>query len=136
MPQSRRRQIWQRAGGCCEYCRMPPSQDVRPFQVDHVRAKKHGGTNTASNLCLACLPCNSGKGSNIAGIDPVTQSLQPLYNPRDDAWDEHFAWEGPRLAGRTPVGRATIEVLNINQADRVEHRLLLIALGEFHLDDA
>jgi hypothetical protein len=31
--------------------------------------------------------------------------------------------------GRTPVGRTTIDVLNINISERVEHRLLLIQAG-------
>jgi hypothetical protein len=30
------------------------------------------------------------------------------------------------LVGRSAVGRATIDVLRINDPDRVEHRLLLI----------
>jgi hypothetical protein len=35
------------------------------------------------------------------------------------------------LLGRTAVGRTTIDVLNINYPDRVEHRRLLIAEGVF-----
>jgi hypothetical protein len=54
-----------------------------------------------------------------------------LYDPRRDVWADHFEWNGERLVGRTPVGRVTIDVLNINEPERVEHRRLLIAEGVF-----
>jgi len=57
MPPSRRQQVWDRAGRCCEYCQMPQEFDVLPFQLDHIRAQKHGGPTTIANLALACLPC-------------------------------------------------------------------------------
>jgi hypothetical protein len=75
------------------------------------------------------LPCNAFKGPNVAGYDPESDSLQPLFNPRQDAWSEHFAWDGPKLKGLTPIGRTTIDVLRINQSERVEHRRLAIAAG-------
>lgn len=110
---------------------MPQALDVQPFQLDHIRAQKHSGPTTAANLALSCLPCNSYKGSNVAGYDPDTDELQPLFNPRRDVWDEHFAWDGPLLRGRTPIGRATMVVLRINSPERVEHRRLLIEAGQF-----
>jgi hypothetical protein len=48
------RQVWQRAGGCCEYCRMPQEFDDAPFEIDHVIARKHGGPTAAGNLALTC----------------------------------------------------------------------------------
>lgn len=131
MAKSRRQRIWDRAGGCCEYCRMPQAYDVQPFQLDHIRAQKHSGTTTLGNLALACLPCNSAKGPNIAGYDPVSGALYPLFNPRQHVWDEHFAWNGPILEGKTPIGRTTIAVLAINLPQRVAHRRLLIQAGLF-----
>ena len=104
---------------------MPQEFDVLPFQLDHIRAQKHRGPTTTGNLALACLPCNTYKGPNIAGIDPVTDSLVPLFNPRTDDWNEHFRWRGERLVGKTAVARATIEVLEINSRERMEHRRLL-----------
>lgn len=131
MPKSRRQEVWERARGMCEYCRMPQAFDVLPFQLDHIRARKHSGPTTVADLCLACLACNAAKTSNVAGYDPVTDTLQPLFNPRRDQWNEHFVWRGPRLSGKTPVGRTTIEVLQVNRADRVEQRRLLIRAGVF-----
>jgi hypothetical protein len=121
-----RERVWKRANGCCEYCCMPQEHDVQPFQLDHIRAQKHSGRTTAANLALSCLPCNSFKGANVAGYDPESDELCPLFNPRVDNWDENFEWVGPRLSGKTAVGRTTIEVLRINLTERVEHRKLLI----------
>jgi hypothetical protein len=128
----RRRELVRiRANNHCEYCRMPEHLDVQPFQMDHIRAEKHGGVTTLKNLAWACLPCNTFKGPNVAGYDPLTNSLQRLFNPRRDRWLDHFVWKGPILSGKTPVGRTTIAVLAINAVERVEHRRLLIRAGNF-----
>jgi hypothetical protein len=126
-----REQIWDRAGGCCEYCQMPQECDVLPFQLDHIRAQKHRGSTTTDNLALACMSCNASKGPNVAGYDPTTDELVRLFHPRLDDWHEHFIWSGPYLVGRTSIGRATIQVLNINSRERVEHRRLLMLASVF-----
>jgi hypothetical protein len=100
-----------------------------PHEVDHVRAKKHHGLTSLVNTCLACAQCNAAKGPNAAGYDSETGDLVPLFNPRADAWNDHFSWVGPVLRGLTPVARATIDVLRINDPSRVEHRRLLVSLG-------
>jgi len=78
-----------------------------------------------------CSFCNSYKGPNIAGYDPQLNKLQRLFNPRSDEWHDHFEWDGAILLGTTAIGRTTVEVLRINAADRVAHRLLLIDSGLF-----
>ena len=131
MAKSHRRLVEERARQRCEYCHAPQKYDVQPFQLDHIRAQKHSGLTSPANLAWSCLPCNTYKGPNVAGYDPESNSLQPLFNPRKDVWSEHFAWKGSKLVGLTPVGRTTIDVLRINQPERVEHRRLLIAGGLF-----
>jgi hypothetical protein len=133
---SLRQRVRERAAGCCEYCQMSQALDIQPFQIDHVRALKHSGQTTAENLAFSCLPCNSYKGPNAAGYDPESNALQPLFNPREDVWADHFEWDGPNLRGMTPVGRATIDVLRINQPDRIEQRRLLNEAGLFPCRDA
>lgn len=54
-----------------------------------------------------------------------------LFNPRQDLWREHFAWEGPRLVGLTPVGRATASVFAFNHPDAVLVREALMAEGVY-----
>jgi hypothetical protein len=121
--------VWDRAADTCEYCRLPQQFDLLPFQIDHIIAVKHHGPTTADNLALCCYNDNAYKGPNIAGIDPVTGEITRLFHPRRDEWKKHFAWNGPELVGRTAIGRTTIDVLNINLPERVEHRRLLIQAG-------
>jgi HNH endonuclease len=101
------------------------------FPIDHIIAKQHGGRTVSSNLCLSCLRCNSFKGPNIASVDPVTGELVRLFHPRQDAWNAHFRWRGARVIGLTPIGRATIRVLNINDPDAARVRRALMDEGVF-----
>lgn len=123
--------VWDRAGSCCEYCQMPQEYDSFTHEIDHVIAIKHGGPTLARNLALACFPCNNHKGPNIAGLDPTTKMLTALFNPRRHKWDRHFRWDGAYLVGKTPIGRVTIAVLEINLAERVSLRESLIEEGVF-----
>ena len=120
-----------RAKGVCEYCQMPQAAYKARFHIEHIVARQHRGRTELSNLALACLRCNYRKGPNISGIDPKTRRIVRLFHPRQDAWNEHFYWRGPVLVGRTPVARATIRVLDINNADLVEVRRGLIEEGLF-----
>lgn len=129
MARFRRKLVWERAEWRCEYCQLSQRDSVLPHEIDHIRAKKHHGPTTLQNTCLACAYCNGSKGSNVAGFDPESGELVPLFNPRGAAWSEHFVWDGPVLLGLTPVGRATIDVLSVNHPDRVAHRRLLLAMG-------
>ena len=131
MAESLREQVRQQAQGCCEYCCLPQTFTTLPHEVDHIRPQKHRGSSLLTNLCLACAYCNWCKGSNAAGFDPHTDELTPLFNPRTDAWSNHFAWNGPVLVGKTAVGRTTIDVLRINIPERVEQRRLLVEAGVF-----
>jgi hypothetical protein len=120
-----------RAGNCCDYCRVPEAFDPLPFQVDHIIAQQHGGETVLDNLAWSCLHDNKHKGPNIAGIDPVTGDLVPLFHPRRQRWERHFFWNGAVLEGRTRVGRATTRVLAINDPDAVVFRTELMDEGLF-----
>jgi hypothetical protein len=104
------------------------------FQVDHIIAEQHRGKTQLNNSSLACPRCNRRKGPNLSGIDIQTRQLTPLYHPRRDRWSDHFRWRGPRLIGLTPIGRVTIQVLNINHPDDIKLRRMLIAEGVFPPD--
>ncbi len=101
------------------------------FPIDHIIARQHGGLTLLGNLAMSCLHCNSHKGPNIAGVDPLTRKLTKLFNPRRHRWERHFRWDGPYLLGRTAVGRATIVVLAMNHPDLLEVREALIDEGVF-----
>jgi hypothetical protein len=125
------KRVRERAQGCCEYCQLPEEFVSSPFQIDHIIAEQHDGLTVASNLALACFACNQHKGPNLAGIDPKTVRRVWLFHPRRQKWSRHFRWSGPRLIGRTPVGRATIAVLAINAPHRVAQRMALMEEGVF-----
>lgn len=124
-----RRQVRQRAGGRCEYCHLPEAVAELHFQVDHVVAQKHGGGSGIVNLAWACFRCNTHKGPNLAGKDRRTRRVLRLFNPRTDAWKDHFRWSGPTLIGKTGIGRVTVDVLCINRPDALLLRRSLMAEG-------
>jgi hypothetical protein len=125
-----RRQVRDRANGRCEYCRVPQSADLLPFQVDHIIAEVHHGPTVLENLAWSCFDCNVFKGPNLAGVDPASGEVTRLFHPRNDRWAEQFDWNGAVLVGKTPFGRATIDVLRLNLPSRVQHRHMLQLLGE------
>ena len=127
-----RRLVRQRAGDCCEYCRLSQTGQLVGFQIDHIIAIKHGGTDDDDNLCLACYDCNIYKGSNVAALDPLTRDATKLYDPRRQNWDDHFMINPDAvLSGLTPEGRATILVLRLNDEERVKQRLGEMSVGEY-----
>lgn len=124
-----REQVRLRAGDRCEYCQLPQSCTSLPHEADHIRSQKHRGATTLDNLCWACARCNDFKGSDASAYDPVTDGLFPLFNPRTQGWTDHFEWNRGVLVGKTEIGRATIQLLQINSDERVEHRRLLAQSG-------
>src|ERR1043165_3973983 len=109
MEESVRQIVRDRARQRCEYCRIP--QSALPwarFQIEHIRARQHGGSDDLENLALACRRCNAFKGPNLSSVDPSTNEVISLFNPRVDNWSEHFVLSESRIAGRTQIGRATV----------------------------
>lgn len=119
-----------RAGQRCEYCRMHQSLQGATFHVEHIAPASRGGPTTPENLAWCCPSCNLHKSDRTDAVDPDTDQRVPLFHPRQDSWDEHFAWIDYRVIGRTPSGRATIAVLKLN----TDRRLLIRRAEErFHL---
>jgi len=115
----------QRAGDRCEYCRLPQSATpLLGFHIEHIVARQHGGNDDLSNLALACDRCNAYKGPNLTSIDEGSGDVTPLFHPRTDRWDEHFAIEDGFITGLTPTGKATVRLLNMNANRRVQLRWL------------
>jgi hypothetical protein len=123
--------VWERADSICEYCGLPAALSLLGFEIDHIIAQKHSGASVPNNLALSCFYDNCFKGPNIAGLDPLTDQVTRLFNPRRHKWHRHFRWHGPILLGRTAIGRATVSVLCINLPFRVAHRQSLIDEGKF-----
>ena len=127
MDNALRRLVRERALDRCEYCRVHQDDDsFYRFAMDHIIAEQHGGQTVAGNLAMSCFRCNLHKGPNIAGRDRKTGKLVPLFYPRRHKWSHHFEWDGPRLVGRTAIGRVTIVILAINHPDAVALRESLL----------
>lgn len=93
------------------------------MHIEHIRPRKHGGSDDAESLCLACIDCNLRKGTNLTGIDPQTGEITELFHPRHLHWKDHFKWNSVWIAGTTPIGRTTVVVLDLNGEDRLDLRL-------------
>lgn len=126
-----RRQVVERAGHRCEYCRIHQDDAIAGHQIDHVIAEKHGGATQFENLAVSCMTCNLRKASDISSIDRATGELVPLFNPRTQLWDEHFEISELHIVGRTTVGRTTVEFLLLNSNQRIAERRELVRAGRF-----
>lgn len=84
------------------------------------------------NLALACQGCNNHKYTKTDGYDPTSGEQVPLFHPRKHRWSKHFRWSDDfdLILGITPVGRATVDALNLNRIGLVNLRQVLYALGE------
>lgn len=123
--------IQKRARHCCEYCKFPMAYSHDSFHIEHIISLILGGTNELINLALACDGCNSFKWGFIVGFDVLTGTTVPLFNPRQAAWNEHFAWNDDFsvIIGQTATGRATVDLLQLNRSGLVNIRKALAAFG-------
>lgn len=109
-----KRLVYERADGSCEYCHTSEKNTGQTMHIEHIDPN---GGNELDNLCLSCANCNLSKAKAVTAADPDTDEIVPLFNPRQEVWANHFVWidEGIRIKGVTPVGRATIVRLKMNQ---------------------
>ena len=133
IPAQLRERIRTLAKGRCEYCLRHEDYSERAHEVDHIRPEKHRGQTVAENLCLSCFDCNRFKGSNLCSIDPDTDELTSLFNPRTQQWAEIFRLEfgDMTIVPLTGVGRVTVLILELNTADRAAQRLALARVGVY-----
>ena len=131
VPGAIRQIVAARARDYCEYCHCPGQFATESFTVEHIKPRQAGGETTLENLAWSCFGCNSHKHTKIQGIDPETGQKEPLYNPRQQVWTEHFSWSSDftQVIGKTPCGRATVEALRLNRAGVVNLRRLLFTAG-------
>ncbi|MBI3757151.1 MAG: HNH endonuclease [Deltaproteobacteria bacterium] len=127
-----RRHIAERANQCCEYCRTQAQYSADSFTADHITPRSLGGLTAIDNLALSCHGCNQHKATRTSASDPVTDLTVALFHPRQQRWEEHFAWNDDFtfMIGLTPIGRATIAALQLNRPGLVNLRRALYAIGE------
>jgi len=130
MDAATRELVRRRADNRCEYCLLRQVHCELTHHIEHIVARQHGGSDHVDNLALACHRCNLCKGSNLTGIDPASGEVVALFHPRRDQWIDHFQFTGVHIEGITAVGRATVQVLAMNDARRLQLRTELLERGE------
>lgn len=131
IPEALRQQVIERARQYCEYCYIHQQDSLYAHEVDHIIPVKHRGTTTEDNLCLACLECNRHKGSDFSSFDPETGQIIPLFNPREQEWQDHFRLDGIHIVPLSAEGRVTVFVLKLNDEIRLRARYALSVAGRY-----
>jgi len=119
------------AGLRCGYCLSAQAIAGQKMEIDHFIPEALGGKTEEENLWLACRDCNGFKGERVAALDPESGEIVPLFNPRQQRWRDHFAWNeaGDKMVGLTAIGRATVIALKLNRRVLVQARQLWVAAG-------
>ncbi len=76
----------------CGYCLSAEAIVGMPMDVEHIMPEVLGGTTDQGSLWLACPLCNAHKAGRSAGPDMLTGEIARFFNPRHQAWADHFGW--------------------------------------------
>lgn len=122
-----------RANKGCEYCQYPQEFSDSVLEIEHIVPRSAGGPTELKNLALACSHCNRHKAARQKGTDPQTGTDVRLFNPRIDTWAAHFLLnrETGEIEGQTPIGRTTVEILQMNAEQPIQTRRNLIKIWDF-----
>lgn len=131
VPESVRRRVCYAFRSRCAYCLSSQNYSNAKLEIEHIIPKACGGNDNDLNLCLSCRLCNSHKSIQIEAVDPLSQTVVSLFNPRVQIWHEHFQWsrDGVRVIGKTDIGRATVEALQLNNETSVNVRRNWVSVG-------
>lgn len=98
----------------CAYCECNISEESKYMEVEHFK-DKHSYPDkvvTWENLLPSCKRCNGTKGTHDVIREPIVNSYND--NPKD-----HLAFRLYRLRALSPIGQNTIDVLRLNDNERV-----------------
>jgi hypothetical protein len=131
IPREQRRRIAEEALYRCGYCQTQEVVSGIPLTIEHIIPKAKGGNDDNENLWLSCRLCNEKKGMLLEASDPNTGETVPLFNPRTQTWPDHFMWseDGSRILPKTAIGRATVDMLSLNDELRVHARAIWVKAG-------
>lgn len=126
-----RAEVARLAGHRCGDCLTSELISGSPLEVEHFLPRSRGGLTVLENLWLACRQCNAHKSDRTQALDPNSQEWVGIFDPRRDRWTDHFCWseDALRVEGKTAIGRATVEALQLNREVLVEARGTWIAAG-------
>lgn len=100
-------------------------------EVAHIISEKHGGATRIDNLAMACVFCNSAKGSDIGSIILENGVFVRFFNPRSDRWSEHFQLKDYRIEPLTEIGIVTARILQFNFVERLLERQALALVSRY-----
>jgi hypothetical protein len=131
IPREQRRRIAEEAQYRCGYCQTQEVVSGIPLTIEHITPKAKGGRDDNENLWLSCRLCNEKKGMLLEASDPDSGETVPLFNPRTQTWADHFTWseDGSRIIPKTAIGRATLDMLTLNDELRVQARAIWVKAG-------
>jgi hypothetical protein len=101
------------------------------YHVEHVRPRIEGGPDDPSNRAWCCPSCNLHKAARSTSLDPESNTIVSIFNPRSDHWKDHFEFTEFEIRAKTAIGRATINALQLNHPRRQQIRLAESVFGLF-----
>jgi hypothetical protein len=115
IPRTLRQVVLNRDKGRCQYYGLVQFGQGAVFHVNHVIPRAKGGAPAVENLVLQCPCCSLHKSDKLVAPDPQTHDVVALFHPVQQSWAAHFALESDgTCVGLTPVGRATVSALRMN----------------------
>lgn len=131
IPKKLRQSVADEAKYRCGYCLTVEKIIGAPMEIEHIVPESLGGETIEDNLWLSCSYCNDYKNDRVSAIDPLTNEVVSLFNPRRERWHDHFLWDNDatHIIGRTPIGRATVNALKLNRPHLVYSRTLWVMVG-------
>jgi len=100
--------------GKCSYCECDLTEESKYMEVEHFEDKKHNPEKVViwENLLPSCKKCNGTKSTHNVIEEPI---LNPyIQDPR-----EHLSIRLFRMRGLTEIGRESIEVVGLNNQERL-----------------
>lgn len=120
-------QKWQRK---CAYCQVGNV----PLQIEHIVPKSRGGSDRASNLTLACGPCNRKKGTQTAAECGFPQVQAQAKIPLKDA--AHVSSLKTRVVEELQVLLGSEQVHTMFGYQTKYQRIQVLGLPKSHTNDA
>ncbi len=132
VPVKLKAQVRERFSGCCGYCQTAERLTAMRFELEHVFPLSLGGKTIFENLCLACSFCNQLKGDRVEFVDPESGDRVAIFHPQRQVWSDHFGWgqDSSIVIGKTAIGRAAVETLQMNREVLVSMREMWVIFGK------
>jgi hypothetical protein len=131
VPKELRQKVAEQGRYRCGYCLTSELIVGYKMDIEHIIPETKGGLTVENNLWVCCKDCNVLKSSKTQAIDSITNEIVPLYNPRTQAWADHFEWskEGDLIISKTVTGRVTVVELKLNRQVLVDARRRWVSAG-------